>query len=218
MVIRKLIKLIALFTLILSAQIVQAGVIIDDFTDFQAVSNGENGPVSITGTNLGNLTRIITATPSQGGTSTEVVVEAGAFSINNSNDSNGVSSIFYSFNAIDLAAVADAFLFNIIAIDSNDLSQQVQFIAMNGASSAEFGFVNVGGPGQLEIEFSQFTNPAVFSHLTGLRLTFKGVQALDSAFGSLATESKSVPEPSVIVLLVVGLMAMSQKNPLRKQA
>jgi hypothetical protein len=218
MVIRKLIKLIALFTLILSAQIVQAGVIIDDFTDFQAVSNGENGPVSITGTNLGNLTRIITATPSQGGTSTEVVVEAGAFSINNSNDSNGVSSIFYSFNAIDLAAVADAFLFNIIAIDSNDLSQQVQFIAMNGASSVEFGFVNVGGPGQLEIEFSQFTNPAVFSHLMGLRLTFKGVQALDSAFGSLATESKSVPEPSVIVLLVVGLMAMSQKNPLRKQA
>ncbi|OAI13235.1 hypothetical protein A1359_12590 [Methylomonas lenta] len=210
MVIRKLVKLIALFTLILSAQTVQAGVIIDDFTDFQAVSNGENGPISVVGTDLPNLLRTLTATASPGNGEAEVVVANGVLNISNDFGSIGTTSIFYSFNTIDLAAIADGFLFNINFID---LSHEVQMVAN---ATSFFDFVNFGGVGHYEIGFSQFTDPSVFNRLTSLQLNFRGVKNWDARFGSLVTETKSVPEPSVIALLAVGLTALSKVGNRKK--
>lgn len=201
---QKLKKLTSIFLLFVGMQGAQAGVLIDDFTDYQEAINGTDGPMNIVGTDLPNLLRTLTATASPGSGETEVIVENGLLHISNDSDSSGTVSVFYSFNAIDLTSVAEGFLFD---IDFINRSHEVQVIAN---ATSLFDFVNFGGAGQYEIAFSQFTDPSVFAQLTSLELNFRGVKSWDARFGLLATDSKQVPEPSVIVLLALGFMVMSK--------
>lgn len=211
MAIRKLIKLTLIFSLFLCVRGAQAGgVIIDDFTDFQTVMNGENGPMGVVGTDLHNVLRTLTATSSSSSGETEVVVANGVLNISNDFGSIGTANISYNFDAIDLTSVADGFLFNINFID---LSHAVQIVAN---ATSIFDFVNLGGMGQYEIAFSQFTDPSVFNRLTSLQLNFRGVKNWDARFGSLVTDTKNVPEPSVIVLLAIGLTALSKAGNRKK--
>ena len=204
MAIRKLKKLTTLFSLLVCMQSVQAGVLIDDFTDYQEAINSTDGPMSIVGTDLPNLLRTLTATASPGSGETEAIVENGLLRISNDSDSSGTVSVFYSFNASDLISVAEGFLFD---IDFINRSHEVQLIAN---ATSLFDFVNLGGAGQYEIAFSQFTDPSVFAQLTSLEFNFRGVKSWDARFGLLATDSKNVPEPPVIVLLAAGFMALSK--------
>ncbi len=184
-----------------------AALLIDDFNDFQYATNGVDGPMSITGTQLTHLTRTLTASASANqGAETEVVAEGGGLSISNNTDSSGVASIYYSFDLIDLTVVADALLFN---IGFNDIGHEIQVLANN---SAVYGFTSVSGVGSYLIEFSQFTNPWVFKQLTSLELRFQGEQAWDVLYGSFSASTTSVPEPSVLALLSMGLMLLSRAN------
>lgn len=186
---------------------VQAAVLIDDFTTAQSVLNGSTGPVNVTGTQLSNLMRTITATASPDDAETAVDIRNGFLNIFNDFGSTGTVSIFYSFDADDLASVADGFLFNIGVID---LDSEIELIANE---TSVFGFANLGAQTLYEIEFAQFTNPAVFKNLTSLRLNFRGVEDWDGQFGLLTVDSNKVPEPSTLLLLAFGLTALGRSRP-----
>ena len=201
-VIKKLNMSIVFITLLLTAKYGLAAVVIDDFTDFQVATNETQGPVGVNGSELSNLTRTLTATPSLNA-ETEVVVESGALSIANNSDSTGTASIYYSFDSIDLTAGSDAFVLN---LDFIDLFHEIQIIANN---SSVYGFASFSGVGQYLIGFSQFTNPLVFTQLTSLELKFRGDKAWDAVYGGLSTNT-TVPEPSAVVLWSLGLMLLSR--------
>ncbi|MCK9608363.1 MAG: PEP-CTERM sorting domain-containing protein [Methylomonas sp.] len=201
---RKFLHLVPLLALTAVVGDAESAVLIDDFTTAQSVFNGSTGPVNVTGTQLGNLTRIITAAASPNDAETEVNIGNGFLNISNDSDSAGTASVFYSFDAVNLASVADGLLFNISLID---LSSEIQLIA-NGTSV--FDFANLGFQGLYEIEFAQFSNPAAFNNLTSLRLNFRGAQSWDGQFGSLTADSKNVPEPSTLFLLTFGLAALAR--------
>lgn len=211
MAIRKLKKLTSILSLFLYLQGAQAGgVLIDGFTDFETINNDTTAEKPISGTDLPNLLRTLTATETSDG-ETEVSVEKGFLHISNDYGSSGTASIFYSFDTFNLASVAEGFLFN---IDFIDLEDEVQLEIIANATSV-FSFVTLDVAEQYEIKFSQFTIPSVFNQLTSLQLNFKGVENWDGSFGSFVTNSKTVPEPSVIVLLIAGFIAMG-KTVIRK--
>lgn len=203
---RNLLHLVPLLALTAVVGDAQSAVLIDDFTAAQSVLNGSTGPVNVTATQLSNLTRIITAAASPNDAETEVNISNGFLNISNDSDSTGTASVFYSFDAVNLASIADGFLFNITFID---LSSEIQLIA-NGTSV--FDFANLGLQSLYEIEFAQFSNPAAFNNLTSLRLNFRGAQSWDGQFGSLAADSKNVPEPSTLFLLIFGLAAVGRSR------
>ena len=202
MVMKKLKIWMVFITLLLTAEYSLAAVMIDDFTDFQAATNETQGPLGVNGSQLSNLARTLTATPSLNA-ETEVVVESGALSIANNSDSTGTASIYYSFDPVDLTVGSDAL---VLDLDFIDLFHEIQIIANN---SSVYGFANLTGVGEYLIGFSQFTNPLVFKQLTSLELKFRGDKAWDAVYGALSTNT-TVPEPSVIALLSLGLMVLSR--------
>ena len=183
----------------------ESGILIDNFSDSQIATNGGAGPLGIIGTDLINVQRILTATASSTSSTatTEVTVETGLLTIFNSIASNGTASIKYSFNTIDLTAFADDLLLTAVSIDSP--GNEFKMIA-NGSSI--FSLPNFGGNGQHSISFSQFSDASVFTHLSNLELIFQGPDSWNAQFSLLTTDSKTVPEPSVAVLLAIGLIAI----------
>lgn len=206
---RSLLKFLPILALTAVVSNVQSAVLIDDFSTAQSVMNGSAGPVNVTGSQLGNLTRIITATASPNDAETTVEINSGFLNIYNDFGSTGTASIFYSFDAADLASIADGLLFNIGLID---LSAEIELIA-NGTS--RFDFANVGVQNLFEIEFAQFSDVSVFSHLVSLRLNFRGAEDWDGQFGPFTADSSSVPEPSTLFLLALGLGALGYSRVYR---
>lgn len=216
----KLLQMAALLVLSVMVHDAAAAVLIDDFTTGQSLilttSSGSShtqqtgSPANIaTGTQLGNLTRTLIASASDGGT-TKIYVGGGYLDFLTDSGLSGPAgeaSIIYSFDVIDLASISDGLLLGIDFIDSNT---QVEVIANN---QSVFSFATLGVGDAYEIDFSQFSNPAVFSQLTSLRLNFRGARSWDASFKSLATDS-NVPEPSSILLLMIGAasLIMSEKK------
>ncbi len=193
----------------------ESGILIDNFSDFQLVINNTDGSPGITGTNLSNVDRTITATASSIDDYTGVVVEDGLLTIFNSIASNGIASIKYSFNNIDLTAFANALLFTAVSIDRP--GNEIQMIA-NGTSFLVLpDFKDIG---QHSVSFSQFSDASVFAQLKSLELQFQGHETWNAQFSSLTTNSKMVPEPSIAILLAIGLIAVGvtrRKDVLVKQ-
>ena len=188
-----------MLALALFAHNAEAGIVIDNFSDFQAVENDVDGPRGIIGTELLNVQRTITATASSSSTTTEVVVEKGLLTITNDIASNGTASIYYAFSPIDFTAFANAFLLTAKYIDHP--GNEVKMIA-NGSSFLVLP--NFNDIGQHSISFSQFSDTSVFTNLQTLELQFQGPETWNARFSSLTT----VPEPSVAVLLAIGLIAL----------
>ncbi|MGR8930253.1 MAG: hypothetical protein ACU836_06390 [Gammaproteobacteria bacterium] len=211
MITGKLKCLIFLAVCILSVE-ARAALLIDGFTDPQDVYNGTDGPVNVKNTGLTSLLRTLEAKASNNAISTEVVVDSGYLSIDNSADSNGTVKLTYSFDSIDVASTADEFLLDVAFMDASDKDLRVKILAKSMHSKATFGFINLG-LGKHEIEFSDFTDPSVFSELNGLELTFRGATALDSAIGSLQLDGHTVPEPSIFGLLAIGAIAFNRIGP-----
>lgn len=201
---RNLLCVTPLLALLFVAHDAQSAVLIDNFTTAQSVLNGSTGPVNIGNSQLDNLTRTITASPSSAEAETKVTIKNSFLNISNDSDSSGTASIFYSFDATDLTSVADRFLLKIGFID---LSAEIQLVANE---SSVFGFANLGGQQLYKVDFAQFSNPTAFTNLTSLRLNFRGAQSWDARFGSLAANSKDVPEPSTFLLLALGLAMLAQ--------
>ncbi len=205
---KKFNRSILLFTGLLLAQTGHAAVMIDDFLAYQRVENASTLPAPVTtGTQLSNLTRILTASQSaDSGASTKVIVDDyyGQLSIANNASSKGSASIFYSFNSIDLTAVADALVFDLDFVDL--IGHQIQVIAN---TNSVYGFAAMNVAGLHSILFSEFTDPLVFQHLTSLQINFRGERNWDALYGSISTSTK-VSEPSIFALLSIGLMLMSR--------
>lgn len=180
-----------------------AATLIDDFSDFQIATNEVNRLTPIYGTDLENVERTLTATSSTVFSITEIISDGGLLTVNNGFDTE-TTSLYYSFSSIDLSAVANAFLLTIE--DDDQLPYQIQLIA-NGSSS--YGFADFVGIGQHTINFSKFSNPNVFNHLESLEIKFQGATAWDGHFSRLMADMNSVPEPSVLALLFVGLLGLS---------
>lgn len=202
-------------TLALFAGNAVSATLIDDFSDFQAIGNGSDGPLPISGSDLSGITRSLTATPFANGDTSEVVVEQGLLTVSNGTN-GGFASVLYQFDKINLASLSGAF---VLATEFMDLGHQVQLIAYGiddyGSNvSSTFGFVDLG-LGEHIIAFSQFSDASVFGHLTSLELKFQGTDAWDAQFRLLATNGNSVPEPSVIALLAIGLLASGFGSPKR---
>ncbi|AMK76149.1 hypothetical protein A1342_14175 [Methylomonas methanica] len=193
-----------ILTLALFAQLAESATLIDDFTNFQHATNSTNGPFSVASTGLSNLQRTLTATPLPRTGSTSVVVEEGLLTVGNSSRSTGTASIFYSFDAVDFTTFASALL---LTTESSDAAYQIQMIA-NGTSILSFqnlASVAIGSPSTTRFDFSQFSNPTAFKHLSSLELKLRGTNAAwDADFSNLST----VPEPSVTALLVIGAMGI----------
>lgn len=210
-IISKLSVTALMLTLALLTHNAEAGIVIDNFSDYRLVDNSVDGPQSIFGTNLNNVQRTLTATASSSSATTEVVVEEGLLTIYNTIASNGTASIYYAFSPIDLTAFANALL--LTTVSTNLPGIEVTMIA-NGTST--FVLPNFGSIDQYSISFSQFSTPLVFTQLESLELQFQGPETWDAKFSSLTT----VPEPSIAALLVIGLLAIGsatrRKNALVK--
>lgn len=196
---------ITLLTLasVLSTHNAAAATLIDDFSDSQTATNEVNHLSPILGTDLQNVKRTLTATSSTVYSITEIVSEDYLLTVNNGFDTE-TTSLYYSFNPIDLSALANAFMLTIE--DDDQLPYQIQLIANR---SSTYGFADFGGIGRHIINFSQFTNPNVFSNLKSLEIKFQGSTAWDGQFSRLVADMNSVPEPSVLALLLVGLLGMT---------
>lgn len=186
-----------------------AASVIDNFTFFQVAQNGSDGPINITGSDFGNVTRTLTASPASGG-DTEIDIESGAVHISNGNGATGSASIFYTFTPIDLTTIADSIAFNIGFID---LSVELQVIA-NGL--ALFDFQNFGA-GPHSISFSQFTHPDSFKNLNSLQFNFQGTGTWDANIDSLTAQhtpqvTSTVPEPTTLALLAIGLFYLRKPS------
>jgi hypothetical protein len=194
--------------------------LIDNFTMFQNVidSGGDALATSstvapLTGTDLVNATRTVSALAT--GTSLEseqAIIGASFLSINNTIGSDGTASIDYNFNLTDFTANGMAFLLKVIAID---LGVQVN-MSVNGLASS--GFQAFTGVGDFYKTYATFSGDTTqFTHVTNLRLDFKGVPAWDGRFQLLTADvpPSNVPEPAVMSLLGLGLASLGFRK--RKQ-
>lgn len=210
-VISKLTFPLLMFVLALAVRDVEAAVIIDDFADSQEAINVTSSPMSIVGVDasLGVVSRTLIS--SSAGTS--IAVEDGYLGVSNDINGAGFASISYGFSGVDLSGLANALQVNVDFVNGNF---GLQVLANGGAS--EFTLDNLL-EGQLLIAFSDFTNPLVFSALTSLEFKFSGDNGTDlTLFRNIAAvrQPSSVPEPTVLALLVIGLLAIAHKG--RKRA
>ncbi len=186
-----------MFVMLFSMHKAEAAIMIDDFTDFRFVQNGESFSETLSDNTLGEVTRTLTSD-----VGTNIVVGGGELALGSDGGVAGTLSLLYSFGSsgIDLDDIAKAFLFN---VESVDVNVNLELVA-NGSTSF---LLNNLSAGQHRIGFSQFSGPEdTFSQLKTLEFKFSGNQGWDLA---LVGGISAVPEPSISALLVIGLLAFT---------
>jgi hypothetical protein len=192
----------------LGLQTANAATLIDDFDDFQAVystSQPTADPMSISSTNLSGVLRSLSITSSGDDDSAEMFSEQGSLSIGSDVGTSTNASIYYNFAGMNLASIADALVFDIASID---IGTQIRIIA-NGTS--EFLFQNISLAGQYSASILGFSQPNVFGNLTNLEIKINSLTNTDLRLERIsAFKTGSVPEPSSLALLVIGLLTLSR--------
>jgi hypothetical protein len=196
----------------------QAGVLtIDNFSDSQTVldSGGSAGTTvntlpTLTGTDLTNASRtfIAEASGTRNANTTEIVSGSNKLIISNDGRSAGSASILWNFDPLDLTLHGNAILLEVLTID---LGVNVEMVA-NGISSS--GTQNFTGNNNFLVNFSDFTNPAVFANLHSFRLNFTGPTSWDGQF-RLLTATTPVPVPAAFGLMgsaLLGFIAVSRRK------
>jgi len=207
----------------MSATQAQATLLIDNFTQFQTVTDIANDatPTSssvalITGTDLTGATRTLSALATGGLASQneQVVVDSAFLFVSNTTLSNGTAFVDYTFNPTDFSAAGTAILLKVLAID---LGVEVNMSINNGAASS--GYQAFTGIGDFYKTYSSFNgfSAAEFSNVTNLRLDFKGVQAWDGQFQLLTADipPKQVPAPATLGLVGIGLAALGFRKKMQ---
>ena len=182
-----------------------ATTLIDDFTVFQDAysdTKPSNGPLDISSSGLTGLSRTLKITSSDSDDSGEMFSALGTLRINSDIGTTANASLVYAFAAIDLASIADALVFDISRIDTGT---QLVIIANQ---TSELFWQNISQAGQYVVAFASFSQPGAFAHLTSLEIKFNNLLNADFALSRIAATSTTVPEPSSLALLALGVLAM----------
>lgn len=187
-------------------QTANAATLIDDFNEFQTVSSTTqpvSGPISISSTDISGLLRSMSITSSGDDDSAEMFSEQGSLSIGSDAGTTTNANIYYGLTGVNLSAIANVLVFDIASID---IGTQLLIIA-NGTS--EFLFHDISLAGQYSASLFNFSQPNVFGNLTSLEIRINSLTNTDLKLDRIAAfKTGSVPEPSSLALLVIGMLTL----------
>jgi len=195
--------------------------LIDDFTDFQTISDAGTVPgtsstplaLSATASSLAGIERTLFSDATGGafGDQTILIGEPGGpgtggmLAVSNNTFSAGTATITWDgFATTDFTAFSNAILLEVIAID---LNVNVEMI-VNGSSTS--GVQPFAGAGNFFVNFATFSNPSAFLAVNQFQLKFTGPQAWDGQFRLLAADTPNeIPEPAMLFLIGLGLVGIT---------
>lgn len=212
---------VLLFSVLVISPHAHAILLIDNFTDFQSVTDlgtpgsTSDGPLALTvpaASALSGIQRTLTSDATGGpfGDQTILVGEPGGpgtggmLAISNNAFSTGTATITWDgFGPTDFTASANAMLLEVIAID---LNVNVEMIVNGGSTSGQQAFA---GPGNFFVNFASFTDPTAFNAVNQLELRFTGPTAWDGQFRLLAAQTPTkIPEPATLFLIGLGFLGL----------
>lgn len=198
--------------------------VLDNFSDYQRVSDdgddagSTSGSVyALTGSGLTQVSRTFVgeATASDSGSEITIKSQNGLLKIANGPASAGQASILWNFDPVDFTKFGTGLLLQVVKIDL-DVNAE---IIVNGIASS--GIKTFTGIDDFLVNFNDFSNNAVFSSASSLRLNFSGPLAWDGQFKFLMDATPratiaSVPVPAAYILMgsaLFGLVGVSRKKP-----
>lgn len=206
-----------LLILSLGLQTANAATLIDDFDDKQKVlstSQPTAGPISISSTDLSGLTRSLSITSSDDeDDSAKMSSKKGFLIIGSDAGTASNANIYYNFAGhnplgMNLVSIADELVFDIASID---IGTQIRIIA-NGTS--EYLIQSISLAGQYSAPLLSFSQPNVFGRLHNLEIQINSLTDTDLKLDRISaikiSKTGSVPEPSSLALVVIGILTLSR--------
>ena len=198
---------------------------IDNFTDVQSVvdlagdstASTNTQALTSTGSNLGPGTQRTLSIDASGTPSAPAIPGFPAFNslmqsntgtLQISNDTNvtsAVASVFWNgFSPVDLTTYGTGLL---LKVNTIDLATTIQLI-INGGTSTSAPQTFASGTGDFFVPFADFSDSTAFTAVNDIKLAFSGSGPWDGQFSFLVADDPStVPEPSVLLLILSGLLA-----------
>jgi len=210
-----------LFSILTISMNAHAIFLIDDFTDFQTVSDAGTVPgtsstplaLSASASSLAGVQRTLFSDATGGGFGDQTILigepggpgTGGLLAVSNNTFSTGTATITWDGFAItDFTAFSNAILLKVIAID---LNVNVEMI-VNGTSTS--GLQPFSGAGNFFVNFAAFSDPLAFQAVSQFQLKFTGPQAWDGQFRLLAADTPNeIPEPAMLLLIGLGFLGLT---------
>lgn len=195
--------------------------LIDDFTDYQVLSDNGNAPgassiplaLSPTASSLAGVQRTLFSDATGGGFGDQTILigepggpgTGGMLAVSNNTFSAGTAIITWDgFVTTDFTAFSNAILLQVIAID---LNVNVEMIVNGSSTSGPQAF---SGPGNFFVSFATFSDPSAFQAVSQFQLKFTGPQAWDGQFRLLAADTPNeIPEPAMLFLIGLGFLGLT---------
>ncbi len=199
---------------------------IDNFTDVQSVidlagdstASTSTQTLTSTGSNLGPGTQRTLSIDASGTPSASILpgiipafnslMQSNTGTLQISNDTNvtsAIASVFWDgFSPVNLTAFGTGLL---LKVNNIDLATTIQLI-INGGTSTSIPQAFASGTGNFFVPFTDFSDSTAFTAVNDIKLAFSGSGPWDGKFSFLVADDPStVPEPSVLILILSGLLA-----------
>lgn len=214
--------------LLLSVLVISTNVhaifLIDDFTDYQIVSDSGTAPgtgsaplaLSSTASSLVGIQRTLFSDATGGGFGDQTILigepggpgTGGMLAVSNNTFSAGTATITWvGFTTSDFTAFSNAILLEVIAIDLNVNVEMI--VNGNTLTPSTSGLHKFSGPGDFFVNFATFSDPLAFQAVSQFQLKFTGPTAWDGQFRLLAANTRhEIPEPAMLFLIGLGLLGL----------